>query len=344
MFEYTDPANALKPAAALEAYRLALHLEYAQSSRLAKSAFTMLEAFEEVAAAKQAKASVEWAAFPRTATGTNQEIDSRRFEFQDEYVEWAVESTGGRVSRITFTTEFLAYYEALAAVGADELIAGIKAAIPTANPTVAEVFGQGFNPAVASPTTRARRFQTRAQSNPWVNGTKGIICLAHGSSTLVALFRLVDVAAIPDLSVQPGAICGKLGGNCVVGRNSDPNIAAAVQTIARNDRSLSLADPAGIEIGSLVGIWRQGTREIDINDPAANGGLWKLSRGRRRGELTVPADLVLDDKSITSGAQVAAALRVRSNVISAANADLPEWARVGHENSQRLSDVIAGGA
>jgi len=344
MFAYTDHGKTLQPARALENYRLALHLEYSQSARLPDSAFTLAEAFDEVPAAKAQTAGVEWAAFPRAALATNAEIDASRFQLQDEYVEWAVDKANGRIQRISFTTEFLAYYEALARVGSDELIAAIKAVIPTAQPQVSELFGPGFVTASATENARAGRFRAFAQQNPWINGKKGVICLAHKSSTLSALFRLVDVAAIPNPKVQPGAICTTLAGNCVPERNSDPNIAAAVQSLARNDRSLTLADPVGIEVASLAGIWRVGGHIIDINDREANAGLWKVTRGGRRAELTVPADLLLDDVPIGSGAQVAAALRVKASIVSAANVDLPDWARVGQERSQRLADIATGGA
>ena len=69
MFEYTDPGKTLKPEEALDNYHLALHLEYAQSARLTGSACTLLEAFDEIPAAKKQEARIEWAAFPRTATG-----------------------------------------------------------------------------------------------------------------------------------------------------------------------------------------------------------------------------------------------------------------------------------
>jgi len=343
MFAYTDPGKTLKPARALANHRLALHLEYSQSARLPGSAFTLLEAFDEVAEAKKSIAAVEWTAFPRSATATNDQIDTNRFRWQDEYVEWAVTRKAGKVTQVVFTTEFLAYYEALARVGPAELVAAIKAVMPSANPKVSELFGPGFTAATASEEARASRFRNFAQQNPWVNGQKGTLCLAHGSSTLGALFRLVDVASIPNPAVPANAICGTLGGNCVPDRNSDPNIAAAVQTLSQNDRSFTLADPAGIEISTLGGIWRLGNEEIDINDKAKNQGVWKLSRGNRRGELTVAANLVLDDNPVTSGAQVAAALRVKSSVVSAANADLPEWARAGKEASQRLKDITGGG-
>ncbi|MGH9673002.1 MAG: hypothetical protein ACRD44_07455, partial [Bryobacteraceae bacterium] len=329
MFLYTDSGKTLKPVKALSNYRLLLHGEYVSFARLARSAFTLLEAFADVPAGRKTTHDVEWIAFPKSAGAGNAEIDTERFRFQDEYVEWAVTRSAGKIRQVTFTTEFLAYYEALAMAGAAALIAAIQAAIPGSNPKKADLFGPGFDPDTASEMSRRGRFASRAQQNPWINGTKGILCLGHRSSTLGALFDLVAKAAIPNPAVPSGDICPSLGGSCVPERNSDPSVAAAVQSLARNGRSLSLTDPAGIEIVRLSGVWRIKDQEIDINDPAANSGAWTVSRGRKRGVLKVTPNLFLDDEPVTSGAQVAASLRVKASVVSAADTDLPEWSRMG---------------
>jgi hypothetical protein len=343
MFRYSDPGKTLKPATALANYRMLLHGQYRQHGKLARSAFTLLEAFQEVAPAKTQVAAVEWSAYPKSAKTTNAQIDADRFDFQDEYVEWRVERTAGKLKRITFTTEFLEYYEALAMVGVKELVAAIKAVIPGANPDIAGLFGPGFNPAAATPEARAARFRNFAQQSPWNNGQKGILCLAQGANTLGALFNLVGRAAIPNPAVPPGSVCATLGGYCGPDRNSDPSVATAVQTLARARRSLSLVDPAGIEIVRLGGIWRVKDKVIDINSSTTNQGIWTVTRKGRRGVLKVVPNLFLDDAAITTGTQVAAALRVSASVISAAEADLPEWARTGQESSQRLAEVAGGG-
>ena len=339
MFAYTDPGKTLKPAAALKNYRLALHMEYAAAARTNRSAFTLLEAFQEISPAKIQTASVEWLAFPRSAQATNELIDRDRFQLQDEYVEWRVQRAQGRPRVVTFSTDFLAYYEALARAGADALKAGVRAVMPSANPTNVQLFGPGFNPARASEEARAKRFVAFARKNPWINGEKGILCLAHGSSTLGALFGLVNAAAVPNQAIPPGAICETLGGDCVPSRNSDPSIASAVQSVAAGDNSLTLADPVGVEIARLAGVWRIGDTEIDINDPPNNQGIWKVTRQGRRGELRIPNRLFVDDSPVESGAQVASLLRVRARVIAARNSDLPAWARTGNESSQRLAKI-----
>jgi hypothetical protein len=100
-----------------------------------------------------------------------------------------------------------------------------------------------------------------------------------------------------------------------------------------------LADPVGVEIARLAGVWRIGDTEIDINDPASNQGIWKVTRQGRRGELRIPNRLFVDDSPVESGAQVASLLRVRARVIAARNSDLPAWARTGNESSQRLAKI-----
>ena len=69
-----------------------------------------------------------------------------------------------------------------------------------------------------------------------------------------------------------------------------------------------------------------------------------VSTARRPPRVTVQTPwFLLDDAPVTAGAQVAAALRVRASVVSAAEADLPEWARMGQESPQRGGDPGARG-
>lgn len=345
MFAYTDPSGTLKPAKALANYRARLHAEYRQHAKLAASAYTLLEAFAAVPAAQQRIDTVRWIAFPKTAQAPNATIDGDRFGLQDEYVEWRVErDAAGAVTRVTFTTEFLEYYEALTMASHAALVAGVKAVLPGAAPTVPELYGPNFNPTSAAPEARARAFRGHAQSNPWNDGRKGIMCLAQQFNTLGALFNLGGRAAVPKPNLPVGSVCASLGGFCGPARNSDPSIASAIQTLARASRGLSFADPVGIVLDALGGIWRIGNTQIDVNDPAANQGVWTITRGGRRAVLTVVPGLRLDDEEIESGAQVASVLSVMAHAVSAAEADLPAWSRVGQEQSQRLDEVANAGA
>jgi hypothetical protein len=173
MFAYSDPVGSgvLEAHSALFEYRIIVHTLYREFGILPQSASTLLEAFDGVPIEI---AQVQWIAFPRTATGPDLEIDRNRYTggpddsgYQDEYVEWLVERDAiGNIKRITFTTEFPEYYEGLAAVGKEALIAGVGDAIPRANPTQAELFGDAFDPDSATSAARQLRFVWHLPNNP----------------------------------------------------------------------------------------------------------------------------------------------------------------------------------
>ena len=182
MFAYKDPTGSdfLKSQNALEIYRTEIDRFYKRSALKVNSAFSLLEAFEGLTPEKGLQvATIAWIAFPKLANKPFDVIDADRFNLQDEYVEWRTETKDGKVTRITFTTEFPEYYQALAQVSADALIAGIKNTIPGANPTITELFGSGFNPTTASPQKRSDQFRRNLTQNPWNNGQKGILCLTY---------------------------------------------------------------------------------------------------------------------------------------------------------------------
>ncbi len=331
MFNYKDPTgtNFLENQGALDEYRAILQSQYLRSASVPDSAFTLLEAFEELASGTVPSVTgVSWLAFPKTASASFEEIDRDRFRWQDEYVEWRTEKDdSGSVTRITFTTELPEYYEALAEVSLDALIAGVKEVIPGANPTVQELLGVTSDPVFG----RSRRFRRHLRENPWNNGEKGILCLTQGFNTMGALFNLLDKCGISRPGVAADTVCSIVGGACGPGRNSDPRICSAAQTLARNAQGLSLSDPVGINIVELRGIWRISGRQIDINDSTTNGNLWSISRGGRRAVLNIVDGLTLDGDLITSGAQVSQSLFVDAKVISAPETSLPDWAKIGQE-------------
>lgn len=342
MFAYRDPTGSptLQAHNALDTYRQAVHEQYRHFARLPQSHFTLLDAFDGIGTELVNVATVTWIAFPRLAGESFAEIDDNRFRLQDEYVEWHTEEgADSLVAQIVFTTEFAEYYEALAAQGLDALIAGIRDVIPTANPTVRELFGADFDPTAASPDARVEqfRFRNRIRRIPWNNGTKGTLYLGHASNTLGALFGLVGECAIVRPGLESGAVCGNLGNACVPGRNSDPAICAAVQNLARTGNGLTLSDPVGVRILRLEGIWKLGGQAFDINDPAANRGTWTVSRNGRRGVLNVAEGLTIGDAPITNGTQVSAKLRVGASVLSVPESLLPPWARTGQESSRMIT-------
>ncbi|MEP0909911.1 hypothetical protein NDI45_03125 [Leptolyngbya sp. GB1-A1] len=335
MFEYTDPTgtNLLDAQGALGEYRAIIDRFYRNSASVSKSGFTLLDAFENLPPGTSKIDSIPWRAFPITASASPDKIDKDRFSWQDEYVEWRVErSTTGQITRITFTTEFPEYYQALARVSADALIAGIRDVIPGADPTLDELFGSGFDPGTDNGEERAQRFRQNLTQNPWNNGEKGILCLTQRFNTAGALFHLVDECSIQKIGIPSGAVCDAVGGACGSGRNSDPVICQASQNMIRSSRAISLVDPVGIRIKELFGNWKIAGAPVDINDETNNQGVWIISRNGRRAVLDLTQDVTLGGFPITSGAEVSNQLQVEADVISAPDASLPTWAKTGNES------------
>ncbi|WP_416666012.1 hypothetical protein [Egbenema bharatensis] len=341
MFTYTDPTGTdfLESQGALEEYRVIIDRFYRNSNRVLNSGFTLLDAFENLPTGTSRIDSLPWRAFPITASASDDEIDQDRLRWQDEYVEWRVEkSATGQVTKVTFTTEFPEYYQALARISVDALIAGIQDTIPEAEPTLEELFGSGFNPEIANGEARAQQFRRHLPNNPWNNGEKGILCLTQRFNTVNALFHLVDQCAIARAGIPSGSVCGAVGGACGAGRNSDPVICQAAQNTVRASRALSLVDPAGIWIKELTGLWRIDGDVVDINDSTQNQGVWVISRKGRRAVLDLTkAEVTLGGDRITSGAEVANDLQVAADVISAPESSLPDWALTGQELMRTLS-------
>ena len=152
-----------------------------------------------------------------------------------------------------------------------------------------------------------------------------------------ALFNLVGVCGIERPELDASDVCANVGDACGSRRASDPRICQATQTLARAKRALSLDDPVGIRILRLEGIWQIDGSDVDINNPAANQGVWTVSRNGRRGILDLTKKITLDGNQVTSGAQVATILRVGADVISARVQDLPIWATPGKEGLRNVS-------
>jgi|GEM_PF-4897454 len=87
MFEYSDPAgrNFLGNRKAEAAYRQTMQGFYDSFANRRNSAFTWLDAFDELSDGTQPnELTVDWGAFPLLAKATDAEIDRDRFRWQDE--------------------------------------------------------------------------------------------------------------------------------------------------------------------------------------------------------------------------------------------------------------------
>ena len=339
MFEYSDPSgsNLLSHFRAISEWRSILEMEYTDGAKRKNSAFTWIDAILDVPDDKRTESTVEWKAFPILAHGTPEEIDTDRRR-QEEYVEWAVfRDDDDRVDEIVFVTEFREYFGALAGVSPTGIAAAIEELNEGAQPTVEEIYGV---PSVHGMARRERelRFLSNLSENPWNNGEKGILALTTRVNSIPALFGLAAPCGIEDSTKPADQVCATPF--CVPGRQSDPQICTACQQAARENRSFSLIDPVGIFIRRMAGTWNLGDNQIAINDPQGNDGRWEVSRNGRRGRLKVGGTqrLMLDGDEIETGTQVSDKLFVAATVASALDSDLPEWARRGKEDLERLDE------
>jgi hypothetical protein len=257
--------------------------------------------------------AVVWPAFPGTLLSPGgsdtqrwEQADSSRDE-QDEYCEWGVERSGDDIARVTFTTETPDYFDQLMRSDPAQLLERYRELAGAAPASVEEL--QGPNGGLD-----ASNAFNRPESG-------GIVHLSQASNTLSAAVILVAQATV--LREKDGqrvtekkalVRCGKLGEAL---RNSDPQIASAVNQLVASGDELSVADPAGLYIDEFIAA---GITTPDGADPAE---FWQVvPRGDEehalRARFEVPAergysvsDVEIDGRPIEFGAQLADRVRVR---------------------------------
>jgi hypothetical protein len=256
--------------------------------------------------------AVVWPAFPATlidgATTEEQrwgDADASR-SVQDEYCEWGVErDPDGVITRVTFTTEVPEYFDHLAERDPDRLLA-----------TYHELIGPHVK------LEELIRDGAYIRNNVHNRSTEGRPAhLMQTTNTLVAAVVLAaqatvlrhDAAGEPVTTAMALVRCGRLG---EPRRNSDPQIAAAVNDAAATGAEISLQDPLGLYLDRfIVG----GLRRPDGLDPAE---FWKIERGTPehavRASYAVPpelgfrvGDITAGGRPIEFGAQLADRVRVR---------------------------------
>jgi hypothetical protein len=256
--------------------------------------------------------SIGWTAFPATLLrgATSQEqrwqaADASRAR-QDEYCEWSVErDQNGRVSRVTFTSEVPEYFEHLASRDPDRL-----------RELYEQFTGRPVDPDDLFVGGRYR------PDNSLNSSTEGrLVHLMQQTNTLGAAITLAaqatvlrqDEAGNPITTAQELVICGHLGEPL---RNSDPQIAAAVNDAAAIGAEISLANPVGLYIAGII------TAGIETPDGADPASFWTIERGDPdhilRANYAVPpergyivGDITLDGRPIQFGAQLADRVGVR---------------------------------
>ena len=255
---------------------------------------------------------IAWNAFPATLlkratsqAGRWAEADADRHK-QDEYCEWSVERDGeGVVTRVTFTTEVPEYFEHLAERDPDRLLEVYR---ELAGPQVRldDLFvGGAYRGAnVHNRSTRGRLVHLIQRNN-----TLGAALVLAAEATVLR----VDADGRPVRTAQELVRCGGLGEPL---RNSDPQIAGAVNDAAATGAQIALQDPMGLYLdGLLIG----GMQTPDGEDPAT---FWTIERGDAqhavRARYEVPADrgyrvgdITADGRPIRFGAQLADRVVVR---------------------------------
>jgi hypothetical protein len=256
--------------------------------------------------------AIAWTAFPATLLegATSQEqrwgaADATR-AVQDEYCEWGVErDRDGVITRVTFTTEVPEYFEHLADRDPDRLLA-----------TYHELVGPHVKP------EELIRGGVYRRDNVHNSSTEGRPAhLMQDTNTLFAAIVLAAQATVlrhdadgePVTSAMALVRCGRLG---EPRRNSDPQIAAAVNDAAATGAEISLQDPFGLYIDRLL---LGGLRRPDGGNPAE---FWTIERGTPqhtlRASYAVPpalgfrvGDMTADGRRIEFGAQLAERVVVR---------------------------------
>lgn len=149
MFPYADPTGTdfLQSQNALTTYRGRLTSQYDASSKINGTKFVSIAALSDLKPGTLSqKTTVTWVAFPsRSRSLPNEQVDRERSR-QEEYVEWVVQRNGEALTSVIFTTEFSAYFQTLAELSFEALVAAVREVIPAANPTVRELLGVDQRP------------------------------------------------------------------------------------------------------------------------------------------------------------------------------------------------------
>lgn len=256
--------------------------------------------------------AIAWTAFPATLLedATSEEgrwaaADASR-NVQDEYCEWAVERDGdGVLTRVTFTTEVPEYFEHLAERDPDRLVDLYSDLVGQSVKLEELVVGGRFRKVnVHNDSTQGRPAHLQQPSNTLV----AALVLAAQATVLRK-----NAAGEPVTGAMELVRCGRLG---EPRRNSDPQIAAAVNDAAATGAEISLQDPLGLYIDRLlVG----GMQTPDDEDPAT---FWTVERGTPehtlRASYSVPADrgyrvgdITADGRPLKFGAQLADRVSIR---------------------------------
>jgi hypothetical protein len=260
-------------------------------------------------------APVVWPAFPGSLRGSAQErlkIGDENRGAQDEYCEWCIERGGpdDKITRITFTTEVPEFYRHL---------------FETDRAGLLDLYRELIGPQV-----KAKDLEENGaylERNKWNDSTEGRPAhLIQTSNHLPAAVQLAAEATIlrkrkgkPVTGKQELVECGGLGEPL---RNSDPQIASAVNNAAASGAEITLQDPVGLYLDGLI------TGGMATPDGADPSEFWKIERGdaghavraayevpKDDGRGYVVGDITIEGRPIERGGQLAFRVRVRLDAL-----------------------------
>lgn len=261
--------------------------------------------------------NVRWRAFPANLTRQRttpeqrgQLADSDR-DLQDEYCEWSVERNGSEITKVTFTTEVWDYYDILWEHDPQAVLRLYHTHVSDQVPLDDLAKDGRYNP--------NNEWNTRADRR--ADGP--IMHLRQVNNNLFAAFALGALATVQrtrngtKVTDQQDLIdCGRLGDPF---RNSDPQIASAVNGLAATGSLLTLADPISLYIDGLEpgGIdLPAGVELADCWTPerGENGNIMRASFGLPDGRPL--SEVSIHGRPIRSGGQIADNVRIRIRAIS----------------------------
>jgi hypothetical protein len=233
-------------------------------------------------------------------------VDQER-NLQEEYCEWEVARSNGKVVRVTFTTETADYFDFLWSVDSDKVL---------------ELY-QRF----VSPDVKANDLEEGGAYNPnnrwnWPLEARGALMhMGQPNNTLGAAMNLcaraswpvVTEAGVPVTSEQELIAAIPFGDP---DRHSDPHIGAQVNELVRGGNEVSFADPVGLYIDEVDMIG------FETPDGSKASALMRVTRGSDQYKLRVvfeaPAgahfvlgDVMIDGRKIRFGSQIAEKIKVR---------------------------------
>ena len=253
-----------------------------------------------------------WMGFPRRVMV--QQRDNRREAFrladeftigdrrrQEEYLEWRAVKTGGKITKVTFTTEVPEYWERLFQTEPDVVVALYRQLTGNTSIVQADLMSGGtYNRNNAWNTTRG---MIHLRVDQLANTLNAALGLARGSATIGT-----GGAHYPDnYEMQHGTSQAPT--------NADPRVTMDTNTLVRKNLAVTARDPVGLYIAG----WDDTGWTKPDGTPVGN--YWRVIRGAPgaalRVEYEVPAsegfvvgDIQIGGRPVEFGGQIAEHLTV----------------------------------